>query len=222
MTGPAFDALRSRAAHRYLQAGRWAHGFARGKMAGDPMYRKVLDLLAGMVPGLVVDVGCGEGYLLALMREAVPTTPLFGCDHDPKRLAVARRALAGEPALDLVEGDARHMPLPAAAAVACLDVLHYLPEPDQDVLLARMASTLEPGGTLLVRDLDARGGWRDGVTRVSEHVARVVGRHRGKGLFFRPAEAAIATLRREGLVVEGSTCADGTPFANVLLVARRG
>ena len=50
-----------RAANRYLPAGRFAHGFAKGKMNGDPAYARVLELLTP--EGTLVDVGCGEAVL---------------------------------------------------------------------------------------------------------------------------------------------------------------
>jgi SAM-dependent methyltransferase len=207
------------AAERYRGAGRTALGFARGKLRGDPAYRAVLEHLPPQ--GKLLDVGCGEGYLLALARQARPDLDLVGLDHDERRLALARRALAGEPRVSLLDGDLREHDLPPADLITCLDVLHYMPPDQQDEALARMVSVLGPGGLLLIRDGHADGGLRSRLLRWSEHVAVAFGRHRGDGVFFRPSQALRGSLEDLGLEVEVAPCRDGTPFANLLFVARK-
>ena len=205
-----------RAADRYLAAGRFAHGFARGKMAGDPAYQRVLALVGEH--GTLVDIGCGEGHLLALAYEAAPGLRLWGVDHDEARLAVGRAAL-GELA-DLHVGDVRDCELPSARVIAVLDVLHYMVPPEQDAVLARLARALEPGGVLLIRDGEALAGWRSTVTSVSERLAVGLGRHKGDGVWFRGREELLGVLHDLGLECEAETCSEGTPFANVLYIGR--
>ncbi len=207
------------AAERYRAAGRVAHGFARGKMRGDPAYATVLELLPER--GLLLDVGCGEGYLLALARAQRPSLQLVGLDHDERRVAVARQALADEPDLQLLVGDLRGSELPRADMITCLDVLHYMPPAQQDAALARMAEILAPGGSLLVRDGQADDGLRSAALRLSETLAVALGRHRGDGVFFRPAGALRAAMQALDLEVQVAPCREGTPFANLLFVARK-
>ena len=54
----------------YRIAGRFAYQFARGKLAGDPAYRAILE--HGLLQGRrqVLDLGCGLGLLAAVLRAA--------------------------------------------------------------------------------------------------------------------------------------------------------
>ncbi len=208
-----------RAADRYRAAGRFAHGFARGKLSGDPAYATVAEHLPSQ--GTLLDVGCGEGYLLSLARAVKPALELVGMDHDERRVALAQAALGGEPRVELLVGDLRSLDLPPADMITCLDVLHYMPPHEQDAVLARLVAVLAPGGTLLVRDGESEAGLRSTLLRLSEQLAVAVGRHRGDGVFFRPAQALRQALEVLGLAVEVAPCRDGTPFANLLFVARK-
>lgn len=210
---------RVRASQRYRRVGRLAEGFANGKMAGDPAYRRVMKEVPD--EGTLVDVGCGEGYLLAWARERCPDLQLWGFDHDPRRIEVGRRALADEPSVRLRVVDVREAELPPADVVACLDVLHYMVPLEQDALLDRLAAAVRPGGVVLIRDAHADGGLRTWLTRGSERLLVTLGRHRGDGVFLRARSAVVDRLAGAGLEVQVEDCHHGTPFANVLYVARR-
>lgn len=203
---------------RYVPLGKFAEGFARGKMNGDPAYNAVLKYLE---PGMtLLDVGCAEGYLLALAAETLSDMTLIGFDHDARRLAQAEIALAGlEPTLWI--GDARDAELPEVDVICVLDVLHYQPPEQQDAILARLVEALRPGGLLLVRDGRSDGGLRSKITQLSEKVAMALGRHKGDGVFFRTQAEMQAAIEGLGLEVSADMCANKTPFANVLFVGRK-
>lgn len=65
-----FRALIAEASAPYRAAGRFAWHFARGKLAFDPVFPALLSL--GLVPdqARILDLGCGQGLLLALLTAA--------------------------------------------------------------------------------------------------------------------------------------------------------
>ena len=230
--------LRDRAAAPYRGAGRFAWHFARGKLGMDPVFRHLLG--HGLIGprARVVDIGCGQGLLASLLRacgalareggwpQAWPAAPadarVTGIELMSRDVARARAALGAQaPDAVFIEGDMREVPLPACDVVVILDVLHYVPIDAQDRLLARVHSALAPGGRLLLRvgDASQRRGFA-----VSQWVDRVVTRIRGHQVpptWGRPLEAWIAALQALGFAVEPRPMSQGTPFANVLLVAER-
>ncbi len=234
MSESARRALVVAASARYAPAGRSAVYFARGKLGHDPMF---MDLLArGLLPGggRLLDLGCGRGLLAAWLEEALalhrtghwpanwPAPPAFGhylgIEQMESDVAWARAALS--PPAEVVQGDIRTTPFPPAKAIVLLDVLHYVPRVDQALVLGRVHSALESGGTLLLRVGDAGGGPR---FRLSASVDRLVASVRGRRLarlYCRSLAEWLALLAGEGFEVRTLPINRRTPFADRLLIAR--
>jgi predicted TPR repeat methyltransferase len=225
---PLFEA----ATRPYLAAGKHAWLFARGKLRYDPVYFWLLR--RGLLPqhGSLLDVGCGQGMLLSLLRAAKhqtgawpddwPSPPklvLRGIDLSAKRVRTARRALGADAQLD--RGDVRDLDLQRCSVIVLLDVLFYLGEADQARVIAKVATALEPGGLLLLREADAGAGWAFQVTKWSERLACALRGSVRQRLHYRSAAQWIAQLVTHGFSVETTPMSEGTPFANILFVARK-
>jgi hypothetical protein len=80
---------------------------------------------------------------------------------------------------------------------------------------------MRPGAILLVREADAAAGWRFRLVRLGNRITALC-RGRWRPTFaFRTAVEWQAELASRGFDVSVAPMGDGTPFANVLLVARR-
>jgi SAM-dependent methyltransferase len=203
---------------RYAGAGRFARGFARGKLKRDPVYAAVV--LDRVLPedGLLVDLGCGRGLLLAALAAAGSRLRLTGVERRPRAAAVARAALGARAAI--VTADLASYAVPPCDAVALLDVLHYLDRATQDDLLARAARALRPGGVLVAREADAGAGARFLALRAAERLAAIARGDLGQRFHYRRRAEWVAAVAALGLAVRAQPMADGTPFANDLVVGR--
>jgi len=231
----SFNSIIDAATLPYARAGRYAYHFVRGKLHYDPVYRAILK--NGLLPneGRLIDLGCGLGVLSALLTEARNqhqagnwnpdwSTPpqnleLHGIELLDWKVETARQAL-GDRAI-VCQGDIRSIELPDCSVAILLDVLLYLNAAEQRQILQRIARTLQPGGTLLLREGDAAGGLRYYVTSFAEHVCCL---WRGQGwqaLHYRRATEWIALLEQLGFSVDSLPMSQGTPFANVLFRATR-
>ena len=219
---PEIAALIEATAYRYLAAGMFDWEFVRGKLRHDPVYFGLLR--RGLLPdqGTLLDLGCGRGILFSLLataREQHAGLDFHGIEGNRKIAEVARQALGAEARIDVA--DLSEATLPSARAVLLLDVLHYLPAEAQKDLLARIAAALEPGGALLLRDADAAGGWRFTATRIQERLCALARRHWRQRFHYRSAVEWRQLLEDLGFEVDLTPMAEGTPYANVLLTARR-
>lgn len=225
-----FAAIVEHAAARYRTSGRNTYHFARGKLRGDPVYRRVLEDELLPKAGTVLDLGCGGGLMLAALASAralsdVALPPasarrLVGVETRPRAAAIARRALGDE--AEILTDDVRRRPLPPARAILLFDVLHMMRAADQDALLVALLSTLEPGGVLLVREADAAAGWRFHVVRAANTLKAWLGGASARDFHFRSCGEWRRWLELAGLAVETHAMGLGTPFGNVLLVGRKG
>jgi SAM-dependent methyltransferase len=229
-----WPALVDAASAPYRQAGAFAWRFARGKLRLDPVFPYLLSQGLIAPRAHVLDIGCGQGLLASLLRAcsllaqqgrwpshwaAAPlAVRVTGIELVPRDVERARASLGN--AAEFVCGDMRHTPFPQADTVVILDVLHYISLPEQNEVLARVRRVLPAGGSLLLRvgDAAARRGfllsqWADGL------VAWVRGR-RARPQAGRTLPEWTAQLESLGFEVRSQPMSQGTPFANVLLVAK--
>lgn len=107
----------------------------------------------------VLDVGCGPGVIAAELARQFPQTEVVGLDLSAARLAEARRQFTGLANAATAPGEATQLPFAAETfdLVFCRFLLEYLPEKAQAV--SEMARVCQPGGQVLLQDLDGQMLW---------------------------------------------------------------
>jgi len=80
--------------------------YARIKIATDPVYNAVFELLRGSTTPLL-DVGCGIGILPFYLRERGFTAAITGVDHDKRKIEIAQGVAKSESNLSFHLADAR-------------------------------------------------------------------------------------------------------------------
>jgi uncharacterized protein (DUF2062 family) len=224
---PAFDRLVRRASRRYLGASFVGWQFARAKPRVDPVYRAVL--FGDLLPrgGTLLDVGCGQGLMLALLIEAEaaregpgPAPPpavqtrRVGVETRPGVARLARSAVS--PEAEIVEADARRLELEPCSAVLLFDVLQMMSKPAQLDLLETIRRMLLPSGVLLVREADAGAGRRFLMVRFANRLKAICIGAFGQELRFRSRDEWLACFRSLGFHAEICRVEGGDPLGNVL------
>src|SRR5215218_5799353 len=82
-------------------------------LGADRARRALAEQAAGAAPGRFLEIGCGTGSLLMLLKRAHPAAEVIGLDPDPSALAIARRkASRAGVQIQLTEGFADALPYP--------------------------------------------------------------------------------------------------------------
>ena len=118
--------------------------------------RELVRAALGARPGdRVLDVGCGPGFYVTELLEAVGREgSVVGVDASADMLAVAARRAEGHGNVEFHEADATSLPVPDASfeRALCVQVLEYVR--DVPAALREMHRALRPGGRMLVWDVD--------------------------------------------------------------------
>ena len=220
MSAASFRALAREAAALYPANDRYARHFASGKLTRDPVFRHVWENRLIPDGARILDLGCGQALVGALLTAGGhPGGWTYrGVDASRRDIERARSALRAR--CELIEDDVRTAPLPASDAVLLIDVLHYIEPPAQAELLRRVREALVPGGVLVLRVADATPGLRFRITEAVDLAATRLRGSRVKRLHSVPLAERRRQLESHGFTVEERPMSEGTPFANVLLLAR--
>jgi len=131
----------------------------------DPMRRRILAPLkqglqafANVPPHQVriLDVACGTGRTLKLIRAALPEASLFGTDLSPAYLRKANQLLSQNPGElpQLLQANAEELPYldNYFHATTCVFLFHELPGPVRQKVIDQCFRVTQPGGVFVICD----------------------------------------------------------------------
>lgn len=121
-------------------------GKLEARRAGEQMLADVLPA----EPRRVLDLGCGDGRLAALVMDARPSVDaVVAIDSSPPMLDLARERFTGDPRVDVGVGDLRDpiTDLGEFDVVVSGFAIHHLEDDRKRSLYGEIAAQLRPGGT---------------------------------------------------------------------------
>jgi ubiquinone/menaquinone biosynthesis C-methylase UbiE len=135
-----------------------------GGMA-DPMRRRIIKLMKGAIanvsdtfaqPVKLLDVACGTGRTLRLLRGAFPEMSLLGLDLSTAYLRKANQLLTQMPGAlpQLVQANAEAMPYhnEVFQLISSVFLFHELPAQARQNVIQECFRVLQPGGAIVICD----------------------------------------------------------------------
>ncbi len=134
-------------------------------IGADSARRELIEQASLRRSSRVLDIGCGTGSLVVLIKRLHPELEVVGLDPDPKALARTRRKLerVGLSA-QLDEGFSDELPYPDASFDRVLSsfMMHHLERDEKARTLTEVRRILRPEGSLHVLDFGGAEPRRDG------------------------------------------------------------
>ncbi|WP_030559051.1 class I SAM-dependent methyltransferase [Streptomyces aureocirculatus] len=159
--------------HRFNERHPWSHNDHYGPW--------IADRVAEVGARDVLDVGCGTGNLVALLRHSVGT--VTGLEPDPAAAHTAAKRFTGDTAVAIVHGDFESRDKERRwDAVTLVAVLHHLP---LVAALRDLRACLTPGGRLVIVGCYRESGPADLLATLPAALANPV-----MGLLKHPSRAA--------------------------------
>jgi len=132
------------------------------KLLGADSARLELLEQANLRPGdRVLDIGCGTGTLVALIKRRYPPVEVVGIDPDPKALArAAKKIKKAGAAVQLDRGFADELPYADESfdRVVSSFMFHHLEAGNREKTLREVRRVLRPGGSLHLLDFASMEG----------------------------------------------------------------
>ena len=137
------------------------------KLLGGDAARKALLAQAALEPTHhILDIGCGTGTLVTLIKRLYPAAEVVGLDPDPKALTRGvKKAAQVRLAVQFDRGFSDHLPYGGASfdRVFSSFMFHHLRSEDKEQTLREVRRVLRPGGALHLLDFAEhearRGSW---------------------------------------------------------------
>ena len=124
-------------------------------LGGDAARTMLLEQAAVRAPHRVLDIGCGTGSLLLMIKRKYPEVEVVGLDPDPRALARAgRKAQRSRVRVQLDQGFADELPYPDGSFDRVLSsfMFHHVESSDKLKTLREARRVLKPGGRFHLMD----------------------------------------------------------------------
>lgn len=169
----------------------------------------------------ITDLGCGYGFLSYILYMRSEDRIINGYDYDLEKIQTANNCSLKNPNVNFHCADISAIDYPESDVFIISDVLHYLPENKQKIIIEGCINKLLPNGKLLIKEADSNMEKRHSRTKLTEFMStKVVGFNQTyndeKQLFFISKDNLINFVSKHNCKVE---IIDNTTFtSNIIYV----
>ena len=216
--GPEY--FREQLVYNYLYKGPVLEWYMKVKLRLEGYYR----MFHEHVPkkGKILDIGCGYGFMSYMLKYLSPEREIVGIDYDEEKTDLAQHVYSRKSGIEFAHADILNFEFGKYDGIIIADVLHYLQPEQQKETIIKCFNSLNPGGTLIIRDGNAELEKRHKGTKLTEFFSTKVfsfNKTSSEGLSFLSAGMIRDLASKYNLAMEEL---DNTRLtSNVVFVLRR-
>ncbi|MCH2045499.1 MAG: methyltransferase domain-containing protein [Saprospiraceae bacterium] len=150
METPAF--FYHRLVHNYTYKGLILPWYSRIKLSLEGNYEVFNNLIPQKAS--ILDIGCGYGLMAYMLSALSKERDILGIDYDQEKIKLARNCYTKTARVNFKQANASTYSIPKKDVYLISDMLHYLPEIDQEKLIRQCIEQLNPNGMLIIREGD--------------------------------------------------------------------
>lgn len=157
---------REQLVYNYLYKGPVLEWYMRVKLRLEGYYKMFNQHLPHK--GKILDIGCGYGFMSYMLKYLSPEREIFGIDYDEEKTDLAQHIYSRKKGLNFAHADILNFEFEKYDGIIIADVLHYLQPEQQKATIIKCFQSLNPGGTLIIRDGNAEMQQRHKGTKLTE------------------------------------------------------
>lgn len=100
----------------------------------------------------ILDIGCGHGLFLHMIKDKYPNAVCIGYDHDHEKIKIAQATKPQKNLSFLYEANADQLKPVSFDVITLIDVLYSVPLKEWNQIFNTVEILLKPGGTLLIKE----------------------------------------------------------------------
>jgi 2-polyprenyl-3-methyl-5-hydroxy-6-metoxy-1,4-benzoquinol methylase len=188
-------------------------------------WQKIIDRLIPLIgAGNFLDIGCGHGLLLHLVRIEKKGQTSIGIDHDPIKIAIARRSATSNHSITFLNsGQEQQIVNQSVSCVALIDVLYAVAPKDWPHIWGLIHTKLKPDGVLFLKETVNTPKFKYWICLLQEIVATKILKYtKGQSPFLPSYHYYVKELTQNGFdVIEHRRIDQGYLWPHYLFIAKR-
>jgi 2-polyprenyl-3-methyl-5-hydroxy-6-metoxy-1,4-benzoquinol methylase len=161
--------------------------------------------------GNVLDIGCGDGFMVNLFARLRPQVSWHGIDRSSEKTKIAEMLCVNpNVAFSSAVDDWQIFD-----AVTLIDVLHHVSSAQQETLLAQFLRRIRPGGVVVIKEIDRFPAWKRIANAVHDYIVS------GERVHPRTLEEWRTFVERNGMRVTHAEACPRYVYPHIVLVAQK-
>lgn len=152
--------------YNYIYKGPVLEWYMRVKVRLEKNYQLFHSLLPAK--GNILDIGCGYGFMSYMLHFSSAERNITGIDYDEEKITVANHCFSKDERINFAHADVTNFSFGRYDGIVIADMLHYLQDDQQKLVINKCIQNLSKGGTLVIRDGDKDRAEKHKGTKLTE------------------------------------------------------